>query len=241
MSSPMLNEKAFERAKLTALQSSHTMTLQGTINKTFLLLFICMIGGMLSWTNPQAFMPFTWLILIGAFVLALIVSFKQNLAPVLAPIYALLEGFFLGAVSALYNAQFNGIVFNAVAATILVFLIMLGLYSSRIIKVTRGLMLTIFAATAAICVLYVGSFILSLFGVSTAYLTSSSPLSIGISVVVCLVAAFNFLLDFHFIEKMTTEYAAPKYMEWYGGFGLLVTLVWLYIEILNLLAKTQRR
>ena len=157
------------------------------------------------------------------------------------PIYAFAEGLFLGAISAAYNAQFNGIVFNAVAATILVFLVMLFLYKTGIIKVTRGLMLTIFSATAAIALLYIGSWILSLFGVSTAYLTSSSPLAIGISVVVCLVAAFNFLIDFYFIDHMTDSYTTPKYMEWYSAFGLMVTLIWLYIEILSLLGKFQRR
>jgi uncharacterized YccA/Bax inhibitor family protein len=102
-------------------------------------------------------------------------------------------------------------------------------------------MIGIFSATLAVCVLYLGSWILSLFGVNTAYLTSSSPLSIGISVVVCIIAALNFLLDFEFINRMTDEYAAPKYMEWYAGFSLLVTLIWLYIEILQLLGKTNRR
>lgn len=241
MSNPMLNERAFERAKIEAARPAKAMTLQGTINKTFLLLFICVIGGMISWTNPQAWAPYSWIILIGAFVVALITSFKPTLSPIFSPIYAFAEGLFLGAVSAVYNAQFNGIVFNAVAATILVFLVMLFLYKTGIIKVTRGLMMTIFSAMAAIALLYIGSWILSLFGVSTAYLTSSSPLSIGISVVVCLVAAFNFLIDFYFIDRMTASYTAPKYMEWYNAFGLMVTLIWLYIEILSLLGKFQRR
>ncbi len=238
---PTLNEQAFRRAGSGTFQNTRSMTLQGTINKTFLLLFICVLGGMISWTNPSAWAPYSLWILLGAFVIALFTSFKPTLSPILSPIYAFAEGLFLGALSAAYNTQFHGIVFNAVAATILVFFVMLLLYKTRIIKVTRGLMITIFSATAAICLLYVGSWILSLFGVSTAYLTSSSPLSIGISVVVCLVAAFNFLLDFHFIDQMTLQYTVPKYMEWYSAFGLLVTLIWLYIEILNLLGKTQRR
>ena len=241
MANPMLNERAFERAKIEAARPAQSMTLQGTINKTFLLLFICVIGGMISWANPQTWAPFSWVILIGAFILALITSFKPAFSPVLSPIYAVLEGLFLGGVSAAYNAELNGIVFNAVAATVLVFFIMLAVYKSGLIKMSRGLMMTIFCATGAICVLYLGSWILSLFGVSTAYLTSSSPLSIGISVVVCLVAAFNFLIDFYFIDQMTGQYTAPKYMEWYGAFGLLVTLIWLYIEILSLLGKVQRR
>ena len=147
----------------------------------------------------------------------------------------------MGAVSAAYNVRFQGIVFNAVAITILVFFFMLFIYRSGIIKVTKSFRTAIISATAAIFVLYLGSWLLSLFGVNTAYLTSSSPLSIGISVVVCIVAAFNFLLDFDFIDQMTGRFAAPKFMEWYAGFGLIVTLIWLYIEILKLLGKTQSR
>lgn len=236
----MLNEAAFKRAQ-EAAASGGVMTLQGTINKTFLLLFLCVIGGMITWTNYQTWAGATWgivLLVIGA---ALITYFKPNLAPITAPIYAFLEGLLLGVVSAMYNAQFQGIVFNAVAVTVLVFFVMLFIYRTGIIRVTRGLAVGIFSATTAIVILYLGSFILSLLGVSTAYLTSSSPLAIGISVVICAVAALNFLLDFHFIDEMTSHYQAPKHMEWYAGVGLLATLVWLYIEILQLLAKLQRR
>ncbi len=236
----MLNEAAFKRAQERA-EAGGIMTLQGTINKTFLLLFLCVIGGMITWTNYQSWAGATWLIAIIGFVIAMITSFKPTAAPITAPIYAFLEGLFLGVISAMYNARFQGIVFNAVAVTVLVFFVMLFVYRTGLIRVTRGLAVGIFSATAAIAILYIGSFILSLFGVSTAYLTSNSPLSIGISVVICAVAAFNFLLDFHFIDAMTSHYQAPKYMEWYAGFGLLVTLIWLYIEILQLLAKTQRK
>ena len=225
MNNPMLNEAAFKRAQERAAAGG-VMTLQGTINKTFLLLFLCVIGGMITWTNYQSWAGATWLIAILGFAVALITSFKPAAAPVTAPIYAFLEGLFLGVISAMYNAQFKGIVFN---------------YRTGLIRVTRGLAVGIFSATAAIALLYIGSFVLSLFGVSTAYLTSNSPLAIGISVVICAVAAFNFLLDFNFIDAMTSHYQAPKHMEWYAGFGLLVTLVWLYIEILQLLAKMQRK
>lgn len=234
---PMLNERAFERARENARTAYEVMTVQCTINKTFALLFICVLGGMISWTNYQSWAGFVWPIAIGGFVMALITSFKPKFAAFTAPVYAFLEGLFLGTVSAMYNAQFQGIVFNAVAATVLVFFVMLFVYRTGLIKMSRGLMVGIFSATAAISLLYLGSMVLSLFGVSTAYLTSSSPLSIGISVVVCVVAAFNFLMDFYFIDEMTGHYAAPKYMEWYAGFGLLVTLVWLYLEILRLLSK----
>lgn len=260
---PMFNENAFKRAKAQhqagfapAQQEEFTepmhlvrgedtadtvMTLQGTINKTFFLLFLCVVGGMMSWTNPQAWMPYTWVLAIAGLVVALITAFKPAVSAFTAPVYAVLEGLVLGAISAMYNKMWDGIVFNAVAITMLVFFFMLTLYRFQIIRVTSGLAKGIVAATFAICVLYIGSWILSLFGVSTAYLTSSSPLSIGISVIVCIVAAMNFLLDFEFINQMTGKYAAPKYMEWYAGFSLLVTLVWLYLEILRLLGKTRSR
>lgn len=238
---PMLNEGAFERARENARSAYQVMTVQGTINKTFALLFICVLGAMISWTHYQSWAAFLWPLAIGAFAMALITSFKPTLSAFTSPVYAFLEGLFLGTISAAYNAAFQGIVFNAVAATILVFFVMLFVYRTGLIKMSRGLMIGIFSATAAIALLYLGSFVLSLFGVSTAYLTSSSPLSIAISVVICSVAAFNFLMDFYFIDEMTSHYAAPKYMEWYAAFGLMVTLIWLYMEILRLLSKLQRR
>lgn len=237
---PVLKENAFER--LNAVSAAQPMTLQGTINKTFLLLFICVVSAMFAWVNPQIFASgAVWLTVFGAFVLAMITSFKPAWSPFTSPVYAALEGLFLGGVSAAYNAQTGGIVFNAVAITLLVFFVMLAIYRFQIIRVTRGFMIGVMSATLAICLLYLGSWVLSLFGVSTAYLTSNSPLSIGISVVVCIVAALNFLLDFNFIDQMTRRYDAPKYMEWYAAFGLLVTLVWLYLEILRLLSKANSR
>ncbi len=249
---PMLNEKTFRNAdgpESTQLEGLHlvrghdttnTMTLQGTINKTFLLLFVCVVGGMMSWTSPQAWVPYLGIISIAGFIVALVTCFKPNISMITAPIYALLEGLVLGAVSAAYNAQFNGIVFQAVAITVLVFFIMLGMYRFQIIQVTDKVVKIITSATLAIAVFYIVTLLLRLFGVDTSYMTSSSPLSIGISVVVCAVAAFNFLVDFEFINRMSSQYTTPKYMEWYAGFGLLVTLVWLYIEILRLLGKTRR-
>ena len=237
---PVLREDSFER--LNALNATQPMTLQGTINKTFLLLFICVLCAMFAWTNMQIFMSgIVWVIALAALGVALAVSFKPAWSPVGAPVYAALEGLLLGGISAAYNAQTNGIVFNAVAVTLLVFFLMLAVYRLQIIRVTRGFAIGVFCATGAICLLYIGSFVLSLFGVNPAYLTSNSPLSIGISVVVCIVAALNFLLDFNFIDQMTRRYDAPKYMEWYGAFGLLVTLIWLYIEILRLLSKANSR
>lgn len=239
-SNPVLNEAAFERAQMR-ISAQNAMTLQGTINKTFFLLLICVIGGMISWTHYQTWAGGVWMASIAAFVLALIMSFKPATAPVLSPLYALGEGLFLGAVSAAYNAQFKGIVFQAVAITALVFFVMLFLYKTGIIRVTRGLVIGIVSATGAVLLFYIVSLIIGLFGGNISYLTGSSPLAIGINLVICGIAAFNFLLDFEMINQMTGRYAAPKYMEWYCAFGLMVTLIWLYVEILRLLSKFQSR
>lgn len=253
---PMLNEKAFRGADqldASAMQGetlvrdggyarADVMTLQGTINKTFCLLFLCVLGGMITWANPSLLSAgMSIVVLVAATVLGFVTCFKPTIAKFTAPVYSFLEGLILGVVSATYNAQFHGIVFQAVAITMLVFFIMMGIYRFQIIRVTATVAKIIMSATLAIAVFYLVSIVLHLFGVSTSYLTGSTPLSIGLSVVICVVAAFNFLLDFDFIDRMTTQYTAPRYMEWYAGFGLMVTLIWLYIEILKLLGKTRSR
>ncbi len=233
---PLLNENAFRQAMS---RTEGAMTLQGTINKTFFLLLLCTIGALISWNNFQAIAGYTNLIAIVSFVIAMIVIFKKTAAAMLAPLYALGEGMVLGIISAAYNAQYQGIVGQAIAITFLVFFIMLFLYKTRIIKVTNSLVIGITAATGAIALFYIISLLLSVFGVNVAYFGSTSALSIGINVVICAVAAFNFLIDFRFIDQLTSQVVAPKYMEWYAGFSLILTLVWLYLEILRLLARTR--
>ena len=233
---PLFNENAFRQAMS---RTEGAMTLQGTINKTFFLLLMRTVGALISWNNIQAVAGYTSLIAIVTFAIAMIVIFKKTAAPVLAPLYALGEGLVLGIISAAYNAQYQGIVGQAIAITFLVFFIMLFLYKTRIIKVTNGLVIGITAATGAIALFYIISLLLSVFGVNVAYFGSTSALSIGINVVICAVAAFNFLIDFRFIDQLTSQVVAPKYMEWYAGFSLIVTLVWLYLEILRLLARTR--
>ena len=233
---PLLNENAFRQAMS---RTEGAMTLQGTINKTFFLLLLCTIGALISWNNFQAIAGYTNLIAIVSFLIAMIVIFKKTAAAMLAPLYALGEGMVLGIISAAYNAQYQGIVGQAIAITFLVFFIMLFLYKTRIIKVTNGLVIGITAATGAIALFYIISLLLSVFGVNVAYFGSTSALSIGINVVICAVAAFNFLIDFRFIDQLTSQVVAPKYMEWYAGFSLILTLVWLYLEILRLLARTR--
>lgn len=260
---PMFNEAAFERAKqeqtrpapqeenlraegftprYRAAAGSQAMTLQGTINKTFALLALCVAGGYIGWVKAATLSPLVFIgAFIGAFVLAIWTCFKPAVSPVTAPVYAVAEGILLGLISAQYNAQYQGIVLNAVLVTVLVFGAMLLMYRTGILKVTQGLVTAIISATFAIAIMYVGSWIFSLFGGNISYLVSSSPLSIGISVVICVVAALNLLIDFQFISVMSARGDAPKFMEWYGGFGLLVTIVWLYIEILKLLGKLNNR
>lgn len=261
---PMFNEAAFERAKQaqarpTTLSQEETlrtegftpryqavntgvMTLQGTINKTFVLLALCAAGGYLGWIKAQTLSSLAvWIFLLGAFAMAIWTSFKPSVSAVTAPIYAFMEGIVLGCISAVYNAQSQGIIMQALLITVLVFFVMLFVYKTGILKVTQGFTTAVVSATAAIAIMYLGSWIFSLFGGNISYLTSSSPLSIGLSIVICIVAALNLMLDFQFISVMTARANTPKFMEWYAGFGLLVTIVWIYIEILKLLAKAKRR
>jgi len=216
------------------------MTLQGAVNKCAILLALVCVPGILVWqktmNNPAAAMP--WVIggLIAGLILCLVTCFKQVWAPVTAPLYALAEGLVLGGVSAIYEQQFHGIVMQAVLLTVGTLLAMLALYTMRIIQPTRKFMLGVFAATAGIGLAYLIGIVLSLFGVRMGFLYGNGLFGIGFSVVVVIVAALNLILDFATIEQ-GVQSRAPKYMEWYAAFGLLVTLVWLYLEILRLLSK----
>lgn len=223
-----------------------TMTLNGVAWASGALLTLVVAAGVFGWnsvdrTNDVVAMPgWLFLVLFGGLGVAMLTIFKPKLARFTAPIYALLEGALLGAISALYNATYDGIVVQAVAMTIGVFAVMLFLFATRIIKVTDKLRMGIVAATGGIMLVYVVNLILGLFGGNLAFLESTSAMGIGISVLIVGVAAFNLLLDFDFVER-GVEAGAPRYMEWYAAFGLLVTLIWLYLELLRLLAKLQRR
>jgi uncharacterized YccA/Bax inhibitor family protein len=220
-----------------------TMTIAGTVGKTALLLAILTATAGWTWTqagnhtlNPMILMGAA----IGGMIVAFITIFKPTVAPFTAPIYAALEGAFLGAISNYVEQRYPGIAVQAVALTCGTMATMLFLYATRIIRVTQRLAMGIVAATAAICLVYVVSFILSMFHVPVPFLDSASPLSIGFSLFVVGLAAFNLLLDFDFIERGAAS-GAPRVMEWYGAFGLIVTLVWLYLEILRLLSKLADR
>jgi uncharacterized YccA/Bax inhibitor family protein len=179
---------------------------------------------------------------IGGFIVALITIFKKHLSPITVPIYAIFEGLLLGGISFVYGQLYEGIVFNAIMITVSILLSLLFAYRSGIIKATENFKLGVFAATGGIALIYLFSFISSLFGGGFSIMdpTNSSLMSIGFSLVVIDIASLNLVLDFDFIEE-GAEKGAPKYMEWYGAFGLLVTLVWLYLEILRLLAKLNSR
>ncbi len=219
------------------------MTIDGTVNKSFITLAILLGAAFVTWSmffNGQNVTPFMIGGAIGGLVVALIVSFKATTAPYLVPVYAALEGMFLGGLSATYESLYNGITLQASLLTMCVFVALLLAYKARIIKATENFKLGVFAATAGIMLLYLASFVLGFFGITIPYLHDNSLIGIGISLVIVVVAALNLVLDFDFIESGAQQ-GAPKYMEWYGAFGLMVTLVWLYIEMLRLLAKIASR
>ena len=227
-----------------------TMTLNGTVNKTAFLLVLTLAGALFSWSqfsaamaagNPGAIMPYVWGGAIGGFIVALITVFKKTWSPVTAPLYAGLEGLFLGGISAFFEARHPGIVMQAVTLTFGTLGALLLAYRSGLIRATENFKLGVVAATGGIAVLYLVNMGMRLFGMEgIGFIHESSWLGIAFSGFVVVIAALNLVLDFDFIES-GVEHGAPKYMEWYGAFGLVVTLVWLYLEILRLLSKLQSR
>ena len=229
---PALSEKTFQDAARTG---GATMTLQGTVNKTGISVLIVAAGAIVTWNMEQ---PIVLLVLgaIGGAILGFVTVFKKQWAPITTPIYALLEGLVLGAISRMYDQEVQGIVPIAVGLTMGTLGALLLAYTSRLIKVTQNFRLGLFAATGAIALLYLVSMVLGFFGIRIPLIHEAGPIGILFSVVVVVIAALNLVLDFDFIERGSAM-GAPKYMEWYAAFGLLVTLVWLYLEILRLLAK----
>lgn len=238
---PVLNEKAFQKAGIS--QADGAMTLKGTVNKMAFLLVMVMAAAVYAWGVPergQNVMPFLIGGGVGGFILAITISFKKEWAPYLAPAYALAEGLFLGVISVLYSGLYNGIVLQAVGLTFATFLAMLVLYRTGVIKATERFRSIIYTATAGIAIFYLLAWGLSMFNINMPFLHEGSALGIGFSLVVVAIAALNLILDFDMIERGITQ-GAPKYFEWYASFGMLVTLVWLYLEILRLLSKLNRR
>jgi uncharacterized YccA/Bax inhibitor family protein len=241
---PGLNPNTFANLPQVGF-GEERMTVQGTVNKGFLLLVVLMAAALWPWSqymstgDVQAVSASMMIGLIGGLVLALIISFKATLAPYLALPYAALEGLAIGGFSAMLEQRYPGIAVEAVALTLGVLAVLLVAYKARLIRATARFRAIVIGATGGIMLLYLAVFILGFFHVAVPVLYSSSPLGIGITLVITVVAALNLVLDFDLIERGTAA-GAPRYMEWYSAFALLVTLVWLYIEILSLLGQTRR-
>jgi len=218
-----------------------TMTLSGTVNKTAISLVLVILSAAYSWTNPAMHGLVVPAALIG-FVLAMVTVFKPTLGHITVPAYALAQGVFLGVISMIFNAQYPGIVVQAVFLTFGTLGALLLAYMSGLIKATENFKLGIVAATGGIALLYFINFIMSFFGsgISVLDVNNSSNFSIGVSLFIVVIASLNLVIDFDFIEE-GSEKGAPKFMEWYGAFGLMVTLIWLYLEILRMLAKMKNR
>jgi uncharacterized YccA/Bax inhibitor family protein len=249
-SNPALSDKTFRGLSDSqyggAIDVTSRMTLSGTVNKTGVLLICAAASAAWTWYRFMASRDMgdvAPLLLVGAFggfICAMVTVFKKEWSPVTAPIYALLEGLMLGGFSAMLDLRYPGIAVQAVSLTFGTLFVLLLAYSSRIIKVTQKFRLGVVAATGGIMVFYLLQMVLGFFGVRFLSVNGSGMLGIGISLIVCAIAALNLVLDFDFIER-GVNYGAPKYMEWYGAFGIMVTLVWLYLEILRLLSKTRSR
>ena len=256
-SNPTLSEDIFvSLAKENPISSkSNTMTIEGTVNKTAFFLLLTTATALFAWFSIQMTeyqnevggiinpgLTTTYMLIggIGSFITAMFISFKKNLAMIGGMVYCLLEGLFIGGISAFAEAYYPGIAFQAGLLTFGTLFGLLGVYKSGLVKVTENFRLGVFAATGGICMVYLLSFGMSLFGYHMPYIHESGLMGIGFSLFVIVIAALNLVLDFDFIES-GSKAGAPKYMEWYAAFGLIVTLVWLYVEILRLLMKLQSR
>jgi uncharacterized YccA/Bax inhibitor family protein len=246
-SNPALNQKSFQTADYGTgfvydEATSHVMTIEGTAIKTGMLLALAIGAGAITWLAYANQSPLALPLMFGGMIIGLVFAIatimKQTWAPVTAPLYAVAEGLFLGGVSAMYNAQFNGIVLQAIGLTMGTLIILLLAYLTGLIKASENFKAGVIAATGAICLVYFLSIALRLFGVGVPFIHDSGVFGMGFSLFVVAIAALNLVLDFDFIEN-AAEDGSPKYMEWYGAFGLMVTLVWLYLEILRMLAKSR--
>ena len=240
-SNPALNERAFR----SQVAYGEAMTLQGTVNKTGLLLLCVVVTAAWTWglshsETPEAALP--WMLggVFGGFVMALVTVFRKEWSPVTSPIYSLLEGLALGGISAMLEQRYPGIAIQAVGLTFGTLLAMLLAYKSGVIRATEKFKIGVFAATGGIMLLYLVDIVLHFFNRPMPFIHEGTPVGVAFSLFVVVIAALNLVLDFDLIETGVNN-GAPKYMEWYGAFGLMVTLIWLYLEILRLLAKARRR
>lgn len=238
---PFLGDKSFDLVE----RGEARMTLMGTVNKTAILLALTLISALWVWNkyyelqDPASIMPLMWIGILGGLVLALITTFAKKAAPFTAPAYALLEGLALGGISAFYETRYPGIVIQGVGLTFGTLACLLLAYRTGLVKATENFKLGVVAATGAIALLYVVNLVMGMFGHSMGFIHEGGTVGILFSLVVVTVAALNLVLDFDFIEQGVAA-GSPKYMEWFGAFGLLVTLVWLYLEMLRLLSKLRK-
>jgi len=249
-SNPALSENTFRNLSSSGYGSltdvADRMTLSGTVNKTGILLVCALATAAWTWhlflqsRDMAAVSGLMWLGLIGGFICAMVTVFKKAWSPVTSPIYALLEGLVLGSLSAVVDLRYPGIAIQAVGLTFGTLFVLLMTYRSGMIRVTQKFRLGVIAATGGIMLFYLAEMVLGFFGVHFTTINGAGPIGIGFSLIVVGIAALNLVLDFDFIEQGVNQ-GAPKYMEWYGAFGIMVTLVWLYLEILRLLAKMRSR
>lgn len=233
-SNPVMKEEAYQQASHDgAVQYGETMTVQGAVNKTFMLTALLVMTAVIGFSSPNPL--FMWGGAIGGLIVVFIAAAKPSRSPILAPIYAGLEGLFVGSISAMYANFMDGIIFQAVTLTIAVLFMMLFVYKAGIIKVTQKFRAGIVMATGAVLFVYLLSWVLSMFGINMPYLHEGGTMGMIISLVIIGIAALNLLLDFDNFEK-GEQYNAPAYMEWFSAMGLLITLVWLYVEILRFIA-----
>ena len=243
-SNPALRAKALRRPVL-GLGIGEAMTVSGAVNKTAFMLILLLISASWVWNTyyTEGLAAVTpWMVIggVGGLITALATIFVNKWSPITAPIYAVLEGLFLGGITAIFEQKYPGLAFQAVALTFGTLFMLLMAYKVGIIRATEKFKAGVVAATGGIFIVYLASFVLGLFGVRIPHIYGSGIIGIGFSVVVVVIAALNLVLDFDYIESAARE-GTPKYFEWYGGFAIMVTLVWLYIEILNLLAKLRDR
>jgi uncharacterized YccA/Bax inhibitor family protein len=239
---PAMNAEVYRRAGLAAAPA-RVMTIQGAVLKTAVLLVILLVTAGYTWSQAvEGATTLTYGLLVagsvGGFLTALVTIFVPKVSPFTAPVYAALEGLVLGAISAVFEAQYPGIVIQAVGLSIGVLAVMLFVYGTGLIRATQKFKIEVVAATGAVCLVYLADLVVSFFGTRRPFIHESGMAGIGFSLLVVVIAALNLILDFDFIEQ-GVRLRAPKYMEWYGGFSLLVTLVWMYLEILRLLAKSK--
>ena len=237
-SNPALGNNSFTAVEPTT--GLGVMSVNGTVNKSLALVGLIFVAAYWSFSRPEVIFPFLIPAVLGSLVIAFVTIFKKSISPITAPIYALGEGVVLGCISAIFEQKFQGIAFQALSLTFGTLMAMLLAYKSGVIKATEKFKLGVIAATGGIALVYLINMIIGFFGKSIAVLHSSSPLGIGISLVIVVVAALNLVIDFDFIERNAAN-NVPKYMEWYSAFALIITLVWLYMEMLRLLAKVRQR